>query len=80
MCLKLKTSILIFKTKIKGIKTCLVKNNGSEVELIDEFFVCANKIPFFKLKELINFVLGNSKIVQKLTKKTFINIIIGGNK
>ena len=44
---------------------------------IDESFVHANKIPSFKLKEPINFILGNGKIVQKLTKKVLVNIIIG---
>ena len=54
---------LIFKTSIAGVKTCLLIDNRSEVELIDEFFVSANKIPFFKLKKPINFILKNSKIV-----------------
>ena len=36
----------------------------------------ANKIPSFKLKKPINLTLRNGKVVQKLTKRAFINIII----
>ena len=36
----------------------------------------ANKIPSFKLKKPINLILKNDKIVLKLTKGAFVNIII----
>ena len=59
------------------MKTCLLVNNRSETELIDEFFMHANKIPSFKLKEPINLKLKNGKIVQQLTKMILVDVIIG---
>ena len=58
------------------MKTCLLIDNESEAELINEFFVRANKISSFKLKKPINLTLRNDKVVQKLTKKAFVDIII----
>ena len=73
---KVNSEYLIFKTSIIRVKTRLLVDNRSKAELIDEFFVLANKIPFFKLKKPINLTLGNSKVVWKLIKRTFVNIII----
>ena len=67
--LKIKNKNLSFKTSITRVKTYLLVDNKSEAELINEFFVHANKISSFKLKKPINFILKNRKIVQKLTKK-----------
>ena len=58
------------------MKTRLLVNNGSEAELIDKSFVCANKIQSFKLEKPINLTLRNSKVIQKLTKGALINVII----
>ena len=66
---KVKNKHLYFKTSIIEVKTHLLINNRSKAKLIDEFFVCANKIPFFKLEKPISFILKNGKVVQKLTKK-----------
>ena len=60
---KVKSKHLIFKTSIAGVKTHLLIDNKSEAKLIDESFMHANKIPSFKLKEPINFTLGNRKVV-----------------
>ena len=60
---------VIFKTSIARVKPYLLIDNRSEAELINKFFVRANKIPSFKLKKPINLILGNDKVVQKLTKK-----------
>ena len=68
---------LIFKTSIAGVKTCLLIDNRSETELIDKSFMHVDKITSFKLKKLINLILGNGKVVQNLTKKALIDIIIG---
>ena len=73
---KVKGKHLIFKTSIAGVKTRLLVDNRSEAELIDESFMRANKIPFFKLEELIEFILGNGKVVQKLTKRALVDVII----
>ena len=73
---KVESKHLIFKTSIAEIKTCLLVDNRSEAEFIDESFVHTNKIPSFKLEKPINLILGNSKVVQKITKKALVNIII----
>ena len=71
---KVEGKYLIFKTSIAGVKIYLLIDNRSKIELIDEFFIYANKIPFFKLEKPINFTLGNKKTVQKLIKKPLINV------
>ena len=58
------------------MKTYLLIDNSSEAKLIDEFFAHTNKLSILKLEKYINSTLGNSKVVQKLTKKALINIII----
>ena len=58
------------------MKIYLLIENKNKAELINAFFVHANKILSFKLKKPINFTLENGKIVQKLIKKTLVNIII----
>ena len=73
---KVKSEYLIFKTSIANMKTYLLVDNENEAEFIDKSFIHANKISFSKLKELINFIFRNSKIVQKFTKKALVNIII----
>ena len=64
--LKINGKYLIFKTSIAGVKTHLLVDNGSEAELIDESFVHANKIPFFKPKKPLTL---HSKIA-KLSKNS----------
>ena len=44
--LKVKNKYLIFKINIIKIKPCLLINNRSETELINKFFIFANKILF----------------------------------
>ena len=66
---KIKGKHLIFKASIAEVKTHLLIETKNEAELIDEFFVHANKILSFKLKKSINFIFGNGKIIQKLIKK-----------
>ena len=73
---KVKNKHLIFKTSITRVKTYLLVDNRNKTELIDKFFVHANKILLFKLQEFINLILRNRKIVQKLIKKPLANIII----
>ena len=75
--LKVESKYLIFKTNIAGMKTRLLVDNGSKAKLIDEFFVCTNKFSIFKLERCINLMLENGKVIQKLNKKAFINVIIG---
>ena len=60
---KVKSKYLNFKTSIARVKPCLIIDNRSEVKLIDESFVLANKIPFFKLEKYINFIFKNGKII-----------------
>ena len=60
---KVKSKYLIFKTSIAKVKIYLLVDNKNEVELINKFFMHANKIPFFKLEKSINFTIRNSKIV-----------------
>ena len=74
--LKIKSKYLIFKTSIAGVKTCLLIDNRSEAEFMDEFFVCANKTLTFELENLFDFIFRNSKIVEQSTKEILINIII----
>ena len=52
------------------MKTHLLIDNRNETELINKSFMCANKILFFKLEKPINLILGNNKVVQKLTIKS----------
>ena len=59
------------------MKTCQLVDNSNEVKLINESFARINKLSIFKLKEYINLILRNGKVVQKLTKKALINVIIG---
>lgn len=74
--LKVKSKNLIFKNNITGMKTCLLVNNNSKVKFIDKFFLHTNKISTFKLEKLIKLVFGNGKMIQKLIKEIFVNIII----
>ena len=60
---KIKSKYLIFKTSIIRVNIYLLMNSGKKTELIDKSFVCTNKIPFFKLEKLINFILRNGKVV-----------------
>ena len=60
---KIEDKHLVYKTSIAGVKTRLLVDNRNKTELIDKLFVCANKIPSFKLENSINLILGNSKIV-----------------
>ena len=75
--LKINGKHLIFKTSIAGVKTCLLVDNRSEAKLINKSFVRANKILSFKLEKPINLTFENGKVVQKLTKRDLVNIIIG---
>ena len=56
--LKVENKYLIFKTSIAGVKTCLLIDNGSEAEFIDEIFMHINKILFFEPKKPINLIFG----------------------
>ena len=59
------------------MKIRLLVDNGSKVKLIDKSFVHTNKLSIFKLEKYTNLTLENNKVVQKLIKKTLVNIIIG---
>ena len=60
---KVKGEYLIFKTSIIRVRTCLLVDNKNEAEIIDQSFVYANKIPYFKLEESINLILKNNEFV-----------------
>ena len=68
---------LVFKTSITGIHIRLLIDNGSEAELINESFVHLNKISIFQLKKSIQLTLGNSKMIQHLTKGCLVDMVIG---
>ena len=68
---------LIFKASRIGMKTRLPVDNGNKIKLINKSFMCINKLSTFKLEKCINLIFKNGKIVQKLTKKALINVIIG---
>ena len=76
---KVKGKHLIFKTSKAGMKTCLFIDNSSKTKLIDKFFARTNKLSTFKLEKYINLTLENDKVVQKFTKRAFVNIIIGNH-
>ena len=61
--LKIDYNHLIIKTNTARVKTCLLIDNRSEAELIDEFFVRANKISTLELGKPIDFILENGKIM-----------------
>ena len=69
----------MFKSSIAGIHTCLLIDNDSEAELIDESFAHSNKISTFQLKKLIQLILGNGKVVQRLTKGCLMDVVIGNH-
>ena len=71
---------LVFKTSIAGIHTHLLIDNDSEAELIDKFFVHSNKISPFQLEKPIQLTLGNSKVLQQLTKGCLVDVEIGNHK
>ena len=48
------------------MKTCLLIDNGSKAELIDESFVRTQKVNTFHLTKKIKLTLRNEKVVQKL--------------
>ena len=64
--LKLKSKHLIFEASVARIKTYLLVDNGSKVELINESFVHTNKINTFKLKQRIRLELENREMVEWL--------------
>ena len=51
------------------MKTYLLIDYKSKTKFINEFFVCAKKIPSFKPKKPINFTLKNNKVVYNLPEK-----------
>ena len=73
---KVKGKHLIFKSSITGIHTCSLIDNSSEAKLIDKSFACSNKISTFQLEKLIQLMLGNSEVVQCLTKGCFVDVVI----
>ena len=70
---KIEGKHLIFKANVAEIKTRLLVDNGSKVELIDKLFVCTNKISIFKLKTQIRLELSNEKMVEWLEKACLID-------
>ena len=77
---KVKGKHLVFKTNIAEIHTCLLIDNSSETKLIDKSFAHLNKISTFQLEKPIQLMLGNSKVVQCLTKRCLVNVEIGNHK
>ena len=71
---------LVFKTSLARINTRLLIDNDSEAELIDKSFAYSNKISTFQLKKPIQLMLGNGKMVQRLTKGCLVNVEIGDHK
>ena len=61
--LKVENKYLNFKTSIAEVKTLLLIDNKNKTELINEFFICINKISFFELENFFNLTLRNGKIV-----------------
>ena len=74
--LKVEGKHLIFKTSIAGMKTYLLVDNGNKAKLINESFAHTNKLSIFKLEKYINLMLKNGEVLQKLTKKALVNVII----
>ena len=72
--LKIAGKHLVFKASVAKIRNYLLVDNGSEVELIDEFFMRTNKISTFKLKTQIRLELGNKEIVEWLNKACLVDI------
>ena len=70
----------IFKANIVEIRSCLLIDNGNEVELIDKFFVHTNKIGTFKLKTQIRLELNNKEVVKWLDKACLVDIQIGNHQ
>ena len=77
---KVKGKHLVFKTSIAGIHTRLLINNNSKAKLIDKSFARSNKISTFQLEKLIQLMLENGKVVQRLTKGCLVNVEIGNHK
>ena len=67
----------MFKASIAEIKTQLLIDNGSEVKLINKFFVRTQKISIFKLRKKIKLTLGNREVVQKLESACLVDMHIG---
>ena len=78
--LKIAGKHLVFKASVAGIKTCLLIDNGSEAELIDESFVRTNKISTFKLKTQIRLELSNGEVVEWLDRACLVDIQIGNHQ
>ena len=76
---KVKGKHLVFKSNIAGIHTCILINNSSKAKLIDKSFAHLNKISTFQLKKPIQLMLGNSKVVQHLTKGCLVDMVIGNH-
>ena len=74
---KIKGKHLVFKASIAGIKTCLLIDNGTEAELINESFVRTQKIDTFKLAKRIKLTLGNGEVVQRLEQSCLVDVNIG---
>ena len=58
---KVEDKHLIFKASVAEIKMRLLVDNDSKAELIDQSFVCINRISTFKLKTQIRLELGNGE-------------------
>ena len=74
---KVKGKHFILKTSIAGIHTRLSIDNSSEAKLIDKSFAHLNKISTFQLENSIQLTLGNSKVIQCLTKGYLVDVVIG---
>ena len=77
---KVKGKHFIFKANVAGIKTRLLIDNSSKTKLIDQFFVRANKISTFKLKQKIKLELKNGEMVEWLDRTCLIELKIGNHQ
>ena len=73
---KIKGKHLIFKTNIVGIHIHLLIDNSSKAKLMDKLFIRSST---FQLEKLIQLMLGNSKVVQCLTKGCLVDVVIGNH-
>ena len=67
---KVESKHLTFKTSVIRVKNYLLIDNKNEIEIIDKFFVHANRISSFELEKPINLTLENSVVIHQLTKKS----------
>ena len=74
---KIEGKHLVFKASVAKIKTRVLIDNGSKVELIDESFVRLHGISTFKLTKKIKLKLGNRDLMQWLDRACLVDVHVG---